>query len=357
MRSALHRPATVLLLVGLGATTVPATAAPFIHSDVSAFAENWVTATDQSIALDNPGSYTSVAGELVAVTATAIGCAADNNSLCAVVPGEDLQIGGATARARTDYGSNRVYVRSNHYDVGGTVSHVDSASASSTWIDEWTLGGNLAAPRDFTVSLRADGSWAGQGAFALQVLLVNTLLGTNLGDDGLPTGTVAQAIMTNACGWNGGGGALGGCGASPLPPGFPPLPGYVFVDVNPDGDDSGRFDDLLQLSAPWISGLTYQVIVRLTAGTAAQDGSLLDAESTARVTQVLIPAGGTLTSSAGALANYNVTNVPVPAVGWILGAAITGLGWWRRRRASPDLPAAAITDRPGSTCAGPCDHS
>jgi hypothetical protein len=317
-------------------------AAAYIDTDVDAFAETWVTATDQDIAIESTSDGTSVAGDQVSVTATAtaIGCGGDDNSFCSVGPSEDLQDGGAAARAPTDYGSNRVYVRSNHYDLGGVVSHVDAASASSAWMDEWTLGGNVTGLPDFTVTLRADGSWSDRGAFALQVLLVNTQLGTTLGDDGLPTGTVARGVMTNACeGGYDGGLSLAGCNALPLPPGFPAiLPGNDFVDVNPDADESGIFDHLLQLSAAWSTGRTYQVIVRLTAATGARAGSLLDAESTARVTQVLIPEGGTLTSSAGALGSYNVTSVPAPAVGWMVGAAVAGLGWRSRRRPRPARP-------------------
>jgi len=53
---------------------------------------------------------------------------------------------------------------------------------------------------------------------------------------------------------------------------------------------------------------------------------------TARITQVLIPQGGTLVSEAGALDNHNVSTVPVPAVGWLVGAALAGIGLRSRSR-------------------------
>lgn len=56
------------------------------------------------------------------------------------------------------------------------------------------------------------------------------------------------------------------------------------------------------------------------------------ADSMARVTQVLV-------SAAGALANYNVSEVPVPAVGWLVGTALAGCAVrGRRARSCPQPP-------------------
>lgn len=322
---------SILLLHSTAAFLLPhaASAASFIVSEAEAFAQTWVTETDQTIAEGSDSDESNTPGDLAVAEATATGCLTGDNSQCAVIPEDPPN--GAVARARTDYGSNRAYARSNHFDVGGTVSHVDSAGARSTWADAWTLGGNVTGQQDFMITLRADGDWRGQGMFALQVLIVdgNEIL---YGDEDLPIGTVAQGTMTNACGWDFDVGIDLGCDPIVLPPGFPPITGESFVDVNPDGDNSGDFDHFLQVSAPWVTGKTYQVIVTLAAGTGPSDNSRLDAESTARITQVLIPQGGTLTSEAGALANYNVAAVPVPAVGWIVGAALAGIGLRARVR-------------------------
>lgn len=323
-----------LPLLAASAVLLPhaAGAASFVVSDAEAFAQTWLTATDQTIAEGSDSGDSNTPGGLAAAEATATGCFADDNSLCVVIPEDPPS--GAVARATTDYGSNRAYVRSNHYSVGGTTSHVDSAFAASTWADAWTLGGNVTGQEDFVITLRADGNWNGFGMFALQVLVVEGA-GLSYGDDQLPIGTVTQGVMTNACGWEFDITiSLAACDAPAPPPGLPLPSDFTFVDVNTDGDSRGDFDHFLQVSVPWVTGQTYQVLVTLLAGTGPSDNSRLDAESTARITQVLIPQGGTLVSEAGAIENYNVATVPVPAVGWLVGAALAGIGLRGRRRAA-----------------------
>lgn len=303
----------------LAAALVPqaSAAAPFVLSSTDAYTSTWYTATDETITEGTDSDVTDVPGERISSTAEA-GCSGDDQSFCSSFPHQTPpQIGAA----RTDYGLNSVYAHSLHHSVGGLVSHVDSAEARSTWSDEWTLGGNVTGAQDFMIAVRADGSWSGSGGFALQLLVVDGSM--QLGDDGLPLGTIARGVMTNACDWPFDVGIdIGGCAFAGFP--FPLPPSQAFVDANPDGDDQGSFDHTLLVAAPWVTGRTYTVMVSLYAATGPFDGSELDADSTARVTQVLIPAGGTIESAAGALANYNVSEVPVPAVGWLFAAALAG---------------------------------
>jgi hypothetical protein len=310
-----------------------ATAAPFVESEVEAFSYSFATQTDEGIAEDSDSDSTSTPGALASAQAEATGCIADDNSLCAVIPDTTL----ATARARTDYGANRVYVAGKLNSVGSTVSHTDFAQAVSRWQDDWTLGGNVTGLPDFTITLQVDGSWRGEGAFALKLLVVDTWLGTELDETtGEPVGTIGRGVMTNACGGTLDGQlpfASGECDPPVLPPGVPPSVGReLVVDVNPDGDSSGTFNAALQVTAPWNVGRTYRILADMIAITGPDSLTELDAESTARVTSVLIPQGGTLASAAGALDNYNVTSVPVPAVGWLLVPALGALGLRARRR-------------------------
>jgi hypothetical protein len=309
-------------------------AAPFVISSTDAYTGTWYTATDEIIAEGTDSDETDVPGVRISSTAEA-DCGGDPQSLCASFPHQSPpQIGAA----RTDFGLNSVYAYSLHHSVGGTVSHVDAATAFSTWSDEWTLGGNVTGAPDFMIAVRADGNWSGSGSFALQLLVVDGSM--QLGDDGLPLGTIARGVMTNACDWSLNVGIdLDGCAPAGFPFPLPLAPSQVFVDVNPDGDDQGSFDHTLLVAAPWVTGRTYTVMVSLRAATGPFDGSELDADSTARVTQVLVPAGGTIVSAAGALANYNVSEVPVPAVGWLFGAALAGCAVrCRRARSCPQPP-------------------
>jgi hypothetical protein len=316
-------PALCVLAVGL----VPqlGAAAPFVLSSTNAYTSFWYTDTDEIIAEDTDSDSTDVPGDRVTSTADAP-CGGDDESFCATFPHASPSQRGS---ARTDFGLNSVYAYGRHYSIGGEVSHIDEASAASTWADEWTLGGNVTGAQDFMIAVQADGNWSGSGAFALQLLIVDGSL--QIGDDGLPVGTIARGVMTNACEWGYDGGIdLDGCGF----PGLPLPPSLGFVDVNPDGDSQGNFDHTLLVTAPWVTGRTYTVMVSLYAGTGPFDGSELDADSTARVAQVIIPPGGTLDSAAGALASYNVSEVPVPAVGWLFGAALASCVLGRRRARS-----------------------
>jgi hypothetical protein len=309
------------VLLALGVCPPLASAAPFVLTQTDTYTATWVTATDEIIMEGSDGDSTDEPGERITSSADA-DCPEDQ--YCAVFPHDTPS---QTASARTDYGLNGVYAHGRHYSVGGVSSHVDSAEARSTWSDEWTLGGNVTGAQDFMLAVQADGHWSGSGAFALQVLIVDG--GLQIGDDGLPVGTIARGVMTNACDWGFDSGiTLDGCNLPPLP--LPPS--SAFVDVNPDGDGHGNFDHALVVAAPWVTGRTYTVIVSLFAATGPSDGSLLDADSTARVSQVLVPAGGTLGSAAGALANYHVSEVPIPAVAWLFGAALVCAARVARRR-------------------------
>lgn len=296
-------------------------AAPFVVSQTDAYSSTWITETDAIVAEGADSDSTAQPGETITSVAD-VDCPEDQ--ACATFPHTAPSQRGS---ARTDYGLNSVYAYGQHFSVGGVTSHVDSAEARSTWSDEWTLGGNVTGAPDFMLAVRVDGSWTASGAFALQLLIVDGSM--QIGDDGLPVGTISRGVMTNACEWGFDGGiTLDGCNLPPIP--LPPS--IAFVDVNPDGDSHGSFDHTLLVTAPWVTGRTYTVTVSLFAATGPFDGSVLDADSTARVSQVLIPAGGTLTSAAGALANYNVSEVPVPAVGWMIGVAMGAASLQARRR-------------------------
>lgn len=320
------RPLVIAAVLGLAGLSSPLViAAPFVLSQTSDYVSTWHTETDEVIVEGSDEDSTDQPGVSVSSYATA-NCPGDQQSYCAVDPYPPPS---DNARARTDYGSNRVRVEAAHYDTAGSVSHIHAAGATSTWSDLWTLGGNVTGNPDLLIAVHADGHWSNQGAFALQVLVID---GTEIqyGDAQLPLGTIGRGVMTNACGALDSGIVLDGCNAPPLP--FP-LPYESFVNTNPDNDDDGQFDHTLLVKAPWMAGHTYRIITTLYAGTGPAENSVLDAFSTAQVTQVLLPQGGTLTSAAGALANYNVSAVPLPAMGWLFAAVMAGVGLrgWRSK--------------------------
>ncbi|MBM4385741.1 MAG: hypothetical protein FJ091_20525 [Deltaproteobacteria bacterium] len=211
----------------------------------------------------------------------------------------------ASASAVTDFGSNRVRSYASEYDEhpNGNTRIEDSASARSLWADDWSF--QFSGPGSaVTLDIALDGFWGNWGRVSYEISIVDASSGTQ----------VAYAIADSTC------------ACAPLPPPFPAL---GQIPLSDGGNADGRFDATFQLTFVPLAGATYRVLAILTATSepaiAGVDGATVDVFNTARVTAVRLANGMTLSSAAGAEANYNVM-VPEPSSGLcLLVAGVMGI--------------------------------
>jgi hypothetical protein len=235
--------------------------------------------------------------------------------ICAVDP-TVLDSAGGHARARTEFGENhaRAYGSSGP-DPNSENDVVSGGSASSLWIDEWTFSG--LAGQSVSIELHVEGSWQNFGrAFFEAAVADSTQPAVHNPDDPIPFLDLDHDILARVSFDSAAPFALDG-----VPPFFVPVPG----GGNPEG---GSADLTLTLRFVPVPGRLYRIGARLvteTDGEADDEGA--NFESTASVTRVVLPAGLSFTSAAGASWN---TVVPEPGSAALL--ALAGAVFARSRR-------------------------
>lgn len=270
---------------------------------------------------EDPGSdvdhaQTSTPG--ARASASAVRCL--GAGLCAVPP--EFDGAGASARASTDFGENRARVYGNSgvdpRSSEETVNDiVDTASASSLWVDEWTFAvtpGSLGLA--VLIELHLEGSWNNTGRALFAAAVADPLLSPiDNPDDPNPFLDLDGRALSSVSFDNRSPIAFNG--AAP------------FIVPIPDGGEADGNAELgFMLRFVPQPGQTYLVAARLAASTSGQlDGESADFESTARVTRVVLPEGITFTSAAGAS-----WNAVVPEPSSILLGAASALALAARRR-------------------------
>ncbi|MCA1979696.1 MAG: PEPxxWA-CTERM sorting domain-containing protein [Thiobacillus sp.] len=305
------------LLLALAAPA--AVQAASISSQVSADVDYLGDVTYQSDVRTSPGG-TSVCAELPTIG-----------------PCGDQWVGGmlfieqhAYAGANTDFGSNRARVLARSF--GSDV--VSTAQATSFWSDELTFTGVKFADV-VTLRFHLDGNW-NEASAAFQLGVFDPALPPPPPDDvslfdttGHPIdmGTSAMAGFDSL--------NMAGLAFSPISGAQPAFP----TGTSEDGAINWAFE----LSFIPVDGRTYTLasVLALTASIAdvehfgidptpfGTSGSA-DFDSTAALTEIILPAGVSMVSAAGA--SYNVTVVPEPETWAMLLAGLGLVGFATRRR-------------------------
>lgn len=313
----MSRPLTRLLAAAALMSSMAASAA-VIDSNVEVSVDALGDVGFDADSLDRPGPVKA-------------GCVTSN---CNPASGPDPQ-NAAVATARTDYGSNRatVYAGSLNYDV------VSSARALSYWQDEWTFTG--VQPGDVvTLRFRLDGNWTNVSGLAYRFGVFDPTLPFSLGPDELAPGaayghpiemeavaTASEFLAADQRGFQ-----------------FAP-PSALSFDDPADWTEGGTIDWSFDLQWQPVEGRTYTLASALDLFVSIRDG-LVDPTSqdttpagvaaraefgnTVALTEVVLPDGVSLSSSAGAV--YNIAAVPEPDVWAMLLAGLGVLAGVARRR-------------------------
>ncbi|MCL4791062.1 MAG: hypothetical protein KJ040_03320 [Gammaproteobacteria bacterium] len=218
---------------------------------------------------------------------------------------------GAAARARTTYGSNQAQAFATGNDeLSGT-----GAYAQSLWFDEVSFfrglpGGTTTVRLTFSL----DGEWDNYGSFMFNAGLYDPLQSFYNAD----AGGTHYLSMANVLVSNGGelGQQIAGGNWFNVPWDTPAalVPGA--------GDADGSFDLVFDLFATVNVGQSYVLYGELQVLGNDYQSASVDAFNTGRLSAVLLEEGVSMTSAAGALDNYNVSAVPLPGAGWLLGTGI-----------------------------------
>ncbi|MCP9472129.1 MAG: hypothetical protein NNA30_05295 [Nitrospira sp.] len=273
----------------------PAVAAPMIESGAGAttilYAENPPVGHPPEIVENHARDGSSNPGTRVHASVPPI-CFFAPCSGAAFQPGEERWYfgTGAAATARTEYGRNqaRVFAGANDNYPSGMPRYDSQAGAVSFWQDDFTLlplpPGSPAS--NLEIDFRVDGSWVNAAEFEFLAALT----------------------------WE-----------------------HVFsidAGVSVASYESGRIDESFTLIAPYDPSVLYTLSADLRMSTVGGvEDSIIDLFSTAQVTRILLPPGGAIQSAAGALGNYNVVVVPLPAAAVLFGLGLAGLtGLAARRR-------------------------
>jgi hypothetical protein len=237
--------------------------------------------------------------------------------ICVVDP-TAMNSAGGHARARTEFGENhaRAYGSSGP-DPNNENDVVSGGGASSLWIDEWTFLG--LAGQSVSIELHVEGTWQNFGRALFQAAVADSTQPQFVDPDAPPLFLDLDYDIVSGVGFD----SIEPFALDGVAPFFVPVPG------DPEG---GSVDLTLTLRFVPVPGRMYRIGARLateTDGEADDEGA--NFESTASVTRVVVPAGLSFTSAAGA--SWNVV-VPEPTTGALLGlAGAAALGLVRRRAA------------------------
>jgi hypothetical protein len=305
--------AGLLSLVG-SVAFVPGTSAalPIIQSTAEAFSDE----SGGDPGSDTDSDQTSVAG--ATVQAHALRCAGAGP--CALDP-QLFESAGGHARARTDFGVNRARAFGNDGpDPLADSDVVDGGSASSLWVDEWTVAVPLqSVGLPIAIDLQLEGSWRNTGSVRFAAAVADSTLPPVVDpDDPFPFLDLEGRTLSSV--------------------GFDSAAGFAFNGVAPfivpvpdGGEPDGNADLTLTLSFVPVPGRTYLVAARLAVEAGGEhDQESADFESTARVTRVVLPGGVSFATAAGASWNSVVAEPAGPALLLLAAGALLT----RRRRGS-----------------------
>jgi hypothetical protein len=282
-----------------------AAAVPLISSTASAAADE----AGEEFGVDSDQEATSLAGQLA--LAEAFRCPGSGSC----VPGS-FGFGGsaAYADALTHYGSNRARA-SGVTDVSGANTLIETASASSLWIDEWTFSVPFPSLNRMTdVDVHLDGVWNNGTALFSFVIYDPTLPYTPSPDDPIPSIAMAPIAMFTVD------------SASSFALWLDPSGGGVIPFA---GGPTGSIDVDLTLRFAPVAGRTYTVAGSLFVEVSGAPGQAWsDFGSTGELTRVVLPGGITFNSAAGA--SYNLA-VPEPTGTALLATALTAFAIRVRR--------------------------
>lgn len=295
-------------------TAMPAMAAPQVGSQVSAGVD-----VLGDVTFDEDGRTTT--GPVSVCIKLPSGCLTPEIS------------SGAQAFVNTDVGTNRASIAVRSMGEDG----VASASATSFWKDEWTFSVSPLSTGSFvSLKFRLDGSWD-DGEIQYQFGVFDPTLPPPPPDDvsffdlaGHPIdmGSIAGAAFDNG---NMVGFAYGSSVVAPHIPSGTSTTGSIDwtyeVRMQPV---NGRIYTLAALLA-LNSSISDLPLISGTDTTPFGSSGEVDFNSTAALTEVVLPAGVSFTSAAGAA--YNVTVVPEPQTWAMLlaGLGLVGVALGRRQ--------------------------
>ncbi|NWG40113.1 MAG: PEP-CTERM sorting domain-containing protein [Hydrogenophilaceae bacterium] len=234
----------------------------------------------------------------------------------------------AYASASTVYATNRASV-STHSVGRGSGSY---ASAMSFWMDEWTFS-SVSTSGVVVLRFHLDGAWNDAGA-DYQFGVFDPTLPFSLPSDETPPfdGYGHPIEMASVASAEFSSGSLTGFASD-----YSGFQTHVASGTAEDGSVDWNFE----LRFHPVDGVTYTLasVLALTSSSSIPEDSSdtysagsADFDSTAALTQIILPSGVSFTSAAGA--SYNVTAVPEPETWATLIAGLGLVGWAVKRRMS-----------------------
>ncbi|MCA1925049.1 MAG: PEP-CTERM sorting domain-containing protein [Thiobacillus sp.] len=306
-----------LLMFLIAATVVPGVQAASIGTLVSVDVDYLGSVQYLSDARTTPGSI-SACTELPAA------------GFCGILL--DYSASFASSYANTDYGVNRarVYARSMGFDL------VSTAQAISFWTDELTFSG--VTPGDVVVlHFHLDGSWNDTAVDFQLGVFDPTLSYDPPADASAPFSDYGHPIEmaeVASAGFNNRymvGIAFDFVSVQPIVPSGTMENGTISWDFELRlSPVDGRTYTLASVLGLFASIADIEDIDRLTDATPFGSAAAADFDSTAALTQIVLPAGVSVASAAGAA--YNVTAVPEADTWAMLLAGLGFVGWAARRR-------------------------